>query len=44
MIEVSREVYLDLIKILKVSGFVLIGNFPLVINRPRKPSLKAFQR
>ena len=40
MMEVSREVYLNLIKTLKVSGFVLIDNYALVIGTG---SLKAFQ-
>ena len=43
MMEVSREVYLDLIKTLKVSGFVSIGNFAFVINIPGTGSLEAFQ-
>ena len=44
MIEVSREVYWDLIKTLKVLEFVLIGNFALVIYIPRTVSLEAFQK
>ena len=44
MMEVSREAYRNLIKTLEVSGFVLIGNFPLIINIPRTDSLEAFQK
>ena len=44
MVEVSREVNRDLIKTLRVSGFVLIDYLSLAINLPRTGSLEALQK